>query len=171
MKMGNEKIRTVAMDNFKNDNSKRVLFVDFMELRFPEEGHIPYIQEWADRFKTGHPTTYMDEQSQRDYKIVSGINGEEPKTEETYNTPLSRDIIRSGGTNADYPITLCESITTETKKQHWDTSYMIGKARVLIDFLTNEQNRANSISKQGRTEEVIKQDKDWRERIAKEKDK
>jgi hypothetical protein len=81
MKMGNEKIRTVAMDNFKNDNSKRVLFVDFMELRFPEEGHIPYIQEWADRFKTGHPTTYMDEQSQRDYKIVFGINGEEPKTD------------------------------------------------------------------------------------------
>ena len=64
---GNELIREIAMREFAHDNAQRKLFVSFMEKRFPNEAHEPYIMEWVGRFKSGSPESYMDLQSQSVY--------------------------------------------------------------------------------------------------------
>jgi len=38
-------------------------FVNFIALRFPHMPAEDYIEEWADRFATGHPETWADEKS------------------------------------------------------------------------------------------------------------
>jgi len=43
------------------------LFVEFMKKRFPDEGHKPYVREWAGRFLSGDPTPYMDTKSLKDF--------------------------------------------------------------------------------------------------------
>jgi hypothetical protein len=39
------------------------LFVEFMAARFPNEDDDRYIAEWAGRFKSGDPTSWMDSKS------------------------------------------------------------------------------------------------------------
>jgi hypothetical protein len=39
------------------------LFVEFMAARFPYEEDDRYIAEWANRFKSGDPASYMDSKS------------------------------------------------------------------------------------------------------------
>lgn len=46
------------------------LFVEFMKKRFPQEGHAPYVREWAGRFISGDPTAYMDTKSLKDFIIT-----------------------------------------------------------------------------------------------------
>ena len=60
----NEHIRKVAEKEF----IKPKLFVEFMEMRFPNESCISYIMEWVERFKSGNPLPYMDSQSLLCYK-------------------------------------------------------------------------------------------------------
>ena len=50
--------------------SKYDLFVKFMLARFPMEQHESYIEEWVDRFKSGQPTVYMDNESLNIYKSL-----------------------------------------------------------------------------------------------------
>ncbi|GAG50861.1 unnamed protein product, partial [marine sediment metagenome] len=39
------------------------LYADFMVERFPNETHITYMREWAFRFMSGNPASYMDDES------------------------------------------------------------------------------------------------------------
>lgn len=80
---------------------------------------------------------------------------------------LTREVIKTGGTNPDYPATLCESITAEVKRKQWDTRYMVGKAKVLIEFLEYEQRRADSLAQQEKEEQQRKKNY---EREVKERD-
>lgn len=43
------------------------LFTEFIQARFPHEGSPDYIGEWAERFKSGDPTVYMDNESLNKY--------------------------------------------------------------------------------------------------------
>jgi hypothetical protein len=45
-------------------------YSQFMKRRFPEERHIPYAQEWAKRFKSENPESYMDSESLRINDLV-----------------------------------------------------------------------------------------------------
>ncbi len=58
---------------------------------------------------------------------------------------LNRSIIKSGGTNPDYPATLAQGIINETAKEFWDVSYIMEKIERLNDFITWENNRFNSL--------------------------
>ena len=43
------------------------LFVDFMTKRFPSESDPYYVAEWARRFMSGDPVSYMDSPSKEVY--------------------------------------------------------------------------------------------------------
>jgi hypothetical protein len=43
------------------------LYVEFMKKRFPHERDSTYAKEWVERFRTGDPTAYMDNQSLKAY--------------------------------------------------------------------------------------------------------
>lgn len=62
--MEEDEIRQIAYDK-KMVNGE--LFVKFIQKRFPNEmcGH--YVSEWADRFLSGDPTVYMDDESLKIY--------------------------------------------------------------------------------------------------------
>lgn len=45
-------------------------FMHFMEKRFPGELSFSYINEWAERFATGNPQTFMDSKSLAIYEEV-----------------------------------------------------------------------------------------------------
>lgn len=47
----------------------------FMIKRFPNERHLPYAQEWAGRFKTENPESYMDSESLEIYNRVKDNEG------------------------------------------------------------------------------------------------
>ena len=61
IKIGNEK-------GVKNLN----LFVNFLTERFPEESDriTTYFEEWADRFNTDHPESYMDKGTLQIYNKI-----------------------------------------------------------------------------------------------------
>jgi len=57
-------------------NEQNKVFAKFMRIRFPHERHSLYVQEWANRFASGHPESYMDSQSLEAYKtalVESGL--------------------------------------------------------------------------------------------------
>lgn len=64
--MDEEIIRKVAIEK-KLANVE--LFVDFFSERFPNEDNrvLSYVSEWADRFNSGTPENYMDNQSKEIY--------------------------------------------------------------------------------------------------------
>tara|TARA_Y100000310_G_scaffold217932_1_gene219053 strand:+ start:1005 stop:1280 length:276 start_codon:yes stop_codon:yes gene_type:complete len=65
----NELSQKVGMRNYD-------LFVNFMVNRFPNEISISYIREWAFRFMSGNPTSYMDSESLDIYKeLIKSIKG------------------------------------------------------------------------------------------------
>jgi hypothetical protein len=43
------------------------LYVEFMKKRFPHERDNTYAKEWVERFRTGDPTAFMDNQSIKAY--------------------------------------------------------------------------------------------------------
>ena len=45
-------------------------YSQFMKRRFSNERHLPYAQEWARRFKTENPESYMDSESLEVYNKV-----------------------------------------------------------------------------------------------------
>jgi len=53
-------------------------YVEFMQKRFPEEAMESYAREWAQRFKTGTPQNYMDNQSKAIYSKVIGLETPTP---------------------------------------------------------------------------------------------
>ena len=65
--MENQIIREIALREFKDNNEQRILFVRFMEKRFPNEKFESYIMVWVERFKGGNPIEYMDLYSQKAY--------------------------------------------------------------------------------------------------------
>lgn len=64
--MDKANIRKIGMDKGVKDID---LFVKFLSKRFPDESNriFSYFEEWADRFNSGHPETYMDKDSLRIY--------------------------------------------------------------------------------------------------------
>lgn len=50
-----------------------LLFAKFMKRRFPREWDSDYVEEWADRFKSGSPESYMDSKSLKIYKEVKEV--------------------------------------------------------------------------------------------------
>lgn len=64
-----ENIRKIGMKMKVKDLEK---FVAFLNKRFPNENDsiTSYFSEWADRFNSGHPTDYMDEDSLKIYNSV-----------------------------------------------------------------------------------------------------
>lgn len=60
MVLTEEDLLRIAYQAGLHNNS---LFVAFMKARFPQEGSQSYAREWADRFASGDPTAYMDNQS------------------------------------------------------------------------------------------------------------
>ena len=43
------------------------MFVEFMELAFPKEQDMSYINEWANRWLTGEPVIFMDSERKAVY--------------------------------------------------------------------------------------------------------
>jgi len=65
------KVREIAR-RMKLWNSE--LFERFIMERFPDEGSETYIGEWADRFLSGNPVCYMDDESKEAYlKVIKGL--------------------------------------------------------------------------------------------------
>lgn len=58
---------------------------------------------------------------------------------------LNRSIIKSGGTNPDYPATLAQGIINETAKEFWDVSYIMEKIDKLKNFIEYENQRFNHL--------------------------
>jgi len=50
-----------------------LLFAKFMKRRFPQEKHSSYVAEWIERFKSGHPESYMDSESTKIYNEVKEV--------------------------------------------------------------------------------------------------
>lgn len=48
-------------------------FAKFIKRRFPQERSSAYIEEWAERFKSGNPERYMDSESLKIYKEVKEV--------------------------------------------------------------------------------------------------
>jgi hypothetical protein len=55
-----------------NKRSMRIneVYADFMLERFPLERDELYIMEWADRFMSGNPASYMDSESYEIYERI-----------------------------------------------------------------------------------------------------
>lgn len=62
--------QTIRMIAGKKGVKEVDLFVKFIQTRFPNESDSihSYVSEWCDRFNTGSPTNYMDNESLRIYK-------------------------------------------------------------------------------------------------------
>jgi hypothetical protein len=82
------------------DSLNQEQYAEFMQKRFPEESFKGYAKEWADRFKSGHPTSSMDSISKAVYDgIVKKPKPVEPRDEsysgwtnwDTWNTMLILD--------------------------------------------------------------------------------
>ena len=69
--MDKEKIRAIGISKGVKELD---LFVSFLSERFPMESNriTCYFSEWADRFNTGSPSGYMDEQSLKIYNNLKG---------------------------------------------------------------------------------------------------
>jgi hypothetical protein len=58
----------------KLDEKQAYKYSQFMKRRFPNERHLPYAKEWATRFKTNNPKSYMDSESLEAYnKVVESM--------------------------------------------------------------------------------------------------
>lgn len=64
MVLTEDELRRIAYQTGLRHNA---LFVAFMKARFPHEGSPNYVEEWAERFRSGDPTAYMDNQSVEAY--------------------------------------------------------------------------------------------------------
>lgn len=79
------RIKMVPIEDFK----VKMIVEEFFRKRFPEKNIIfemkcGYFYEWVDRFKTGHPESFMDEESKRVWKEIKenkGIKNEDLKNE------------------------------------------------------------------------------------------
>ena len=69
MKMKIENIRKIAEERKVADIET---FVKFISQRFPDESDriTSYVSEWAERFNTGKPEKYMDEESTSIYTEI-----------------------------------------------------------------------------------------------------
>lgn len=56
----------VGKENGLNTHDS-IIFAEFMRRRFPDEKSNAYVKEWAKRFKSGNPESYMDEESKSAY--------------------------------------------------------------------------------------------------------
>ena len=63
------KEKTIRMIAEKKGVKEVNLFVEFIQTRFPNESDSihSYVSEWADRFNSGSPTNYMDNESKKIY--------------------------------------------------------------------------------------------------------
>lgn len=70
--MKEENIRKIAQEKGMKETD---LFVEFIQKRFPNESDsiTSYVGEWVDRFLSGNPTLYMDNESLGVYVSLIGI--------------------------------------------------------------------------------------------------
>lgn len=58
--MKENQIRKIAQQKGMRNEE---LFIKFISERLTNETHESYVEEWADRFLSGNPTSYMDNKS------------------------------------------------------------------------------------------------------------